>query len=176
MKQQNRFELDPERLATTDKHGNRVYLYPEDVEGKWRTRRAFFYWFLILLYLILPWVYIKGKPSLMLNIFTREFTFMGFTLHGVEPILGFLIVISLLFFIAFLTSLLGRVWCGWACPQTVFIHTIFSKVETLIEGSARARKVLDESPWTLNKILRRGLKWFIFALIFSCLFLHLYSP
>jgi hypothetical protein len=84
MTQKNRFELDPERLATTDKEGNRIYLYPEDVEGKWKDRRTLFYWFLILLYLILPWVYINDKPSLMLNIFTREFTFMGFTLHGVE--------------------------------------------------------------------------------------------
>lgn len=165
MTQKNRFELDPERLATTDKEGNRIYLYPEDVEGKWKDRRIIFYWFLILLYLILPWVYINDKPSLMLNIFTMEFTFMGFTLHGVEPILFFLIVISLLFFIAFLTSLFGRVWCGWACPQTVFIHSLFSKIETFIEGSARARKELDESSWNLNKIMRRGLKWIVFTLI-----------
>lgn len=161
----SRFELNPERLATTDESGNRVYLYPEDVVGKWKNRRTIFYWFLILLYLVLPWIYIKGKPSIMLNIFTREFVFMGFTLHGVEPILIFLVVISGLFFMALLTSIFGRVWCGWGCPQTVFIHTIFSKIETLIEGGARARKVLDESTWTTNKIIRRSLKWICFTII-----------
>jgi cytochrome c oxidase accessory protein FixG len=161
----NRFELDPERLATTDESGRRVYLYPEDVEGRWKNRRTIFYWFLIVLYLVLPWIYIKGKPALMLNIFTREFTFMGFTLHGVEPMLLFLVVISGLFLIAFLTSIFGRVWCGWGCPQTVFIQTIFSKIETLIEGGARARKALDESPWTANKIIRRSLKWICFTII-----------
>jgi cytochrome c oxidase accessory protein FixG len=165
MSTKNRFELDPERLATTNESGNRVYLYPEDVEGFWKNRRTLFYWFLILVYLVLPWVYIKGKPALMLNIFTREFTVLGFTLHGVEPILLFLVVISGLFFIAFLTSIFGRVWCGWACPQTVFIHTIFSKIETLIEGHARARKELAESPWTANKIIRRTLKWICFTIV-----------
>lgn len=161
----NRFELDPERLATTDESGQRVYLYPEDVQGQWKNRRTIFYWFLILLYLVFPWIYIKGKPALMLNIFTREFSFMGHTLHGVEPILMFLTVISGLFFIAFMTSVFGRVWCGWGCPQTVFIHSIFSKIEKAIEGSARARKALDESPWNANKIIRRSLKWICFTII-----------
>ena len=57
----NRFELDPERLATTDESGDRVYLYPEDVKGPWKNRRTIFYWVLILIYLVLPWIYIKGK-------------------------------------------------------------------------------------------------------------------
>ncbi len=161
----NRFELDPERLATTDIEGNRVYLYPEDVVGTWKNRRTYFYWCLIVLYLVLPWVYIKGKPALLINIFTREFTFMGSTLHGVEPILFFLILISGLFFIAFMTSLFGRVWCGWACPQTVFIQTIFAKIETFFEGKARARKILDESPWSAHKIMRKSAKWIVFTII-----------
>jgi cytochrome c oxidase accessory protein FixG len=160
-----RFELDSERLATTDEQGHRVYLYPEDVEGVWKNRRTVFYWFLIIVYLVLPWIYISGKPFLMINIFAREFTFMGSTLHGVEPILFFLILISGLFFMALLTSLYGRVWCGWGCPQTVFIQTIFSKIETLVEGSARARKIFDQAPWTFNKVFRRSLKWVLFTLI-----------
>lgn len=161
----NIFDLDPERLATTDEHGARVYLYPEDVKGFWKDRRQIFYWFLILLYLVLPWFNINGKPAMMIDIFNREFTFMGFTLHGVEPILFFLMVASGIFFIGFITSLLGRVWCGWACPQTVFIQSIFMKIETFFEGKARARRELDKAPWTLNKILRRSGKWIAFLLI-----------
>ena len=161
----NQFDLDKERLATTDEHGHRVYLYPEDVEGEWKNRRSLFYWFLIILYLVLPWFYINGKPALMINIFSREFTFMGSTLHGVEPILFFLILISGLFFIAFMTSLFGRVWCGWGCPQTVFIHSIFSKIDRLIEGGARARRALDREPWSLKKFSKKTLKWIIYLII-----------
>jgi len=162
LKSKNIFELDPERLATTDEYGNRVYLYPEDLKGIWKTRRKIFYWFLIILYLVLPWFYIKGKPVLMINIFKREFTVFGSTLHGVEPILFFLILASAIFFIAFVTTLFGRVWCGWACPQTVFIQTIFMKVESFIEGKARQRREFDQAPLSFNKVLRKILKWLIF--------------
>lgn len=161
----NRYELDKERLATTDATGARVYLYPEDVSGKWKDRRSLFYWFLIVLYLVLPWFYINGKPILMIDIFNREFTVMGSTLHGVEPILMFLVLISGLFFIAFMTSLFGRVWCGWGCPQTVFIQSIFMKIETLVEGRARVRRELDRAPWSLNKLLRRTIKWILYTIV-----------
>lgn len=165
MTTKNRFELDPERLATTDDKGNRIYLYPEDVKGIWKSRRDIFYVFLIALYLILPWIYINGKPALMFNIFTREFTFFGLTYHGFEPVLGFLLVASGLFFIGFMTSIFGRVWCGWACPQTVFIQSLFMKIERLIEGKARNRRALAQEPWTWEKIWKRSLKWIIFTIV-----------
>jgi cytochrome c oxidase accessory protein FixG len=161
----NIYELDPERLATTDESGNRVYLYPEDVKGVWKNRRQNLYWTLILIYLVLPWFYIKGKPFLLVDIVNREFTFFGATLHGVEPILFFLIATSGLFMIAALTSSLGRVWCGWACPQTVFIQSIFMKIESLIEGKARVRREMDAAGLTPKKAFKKILKWTIFALI-----------
>jgi cytochrome c oxidase accessory protein FixG len=161
----NIFELDPERLGTTDEHGNRVYLYPEDVKGDWGSRRKTVYWFLILLYLVLPWIYINGKPALMIDIFHQQFTVMGQTLHGVEPILFFLLAASGIFMVAFLTSLLGRVWCGWACPQTVFIQSIFWKIEAFFEGNPRQRREFDKAPWDLNKFLRRSGKWLAFLLV-----------
>ncbi len=165
MKTKNLYDLDPERLATTDEHGHRVYLYPEEVKGKWKDRRHFLYWFLIGLYLVLPWFNINGRPALQVDIFNREFSFLGSTLHGVEPILFFLMLASGLFFIAFMTSLLGRVWCGWACPQTVFIQSIFWKIEQLVEGKARARRKLDAENWSGLKLFKRGVKWILFFLV-----------
>ncbi len=161
----NRFELDSERLGTVDEYGNRVYLHPEDVKGFWKDKRDIVYWVLIALYLILPWIYIKNKPALLIDIFNREFTFMGSTFYGVDPILFFLIVISLIFFIAAATSLFGRVWCGWGCPQTVFITSLFLKIEAFIEGSARERRALDESPLSLKKALKKSIKWLLFTII-----------
>ena len=161
----NRFELDEERLATTDEHGNRVYLYPEDVQGKWKDRRHIVYWILIVVYLFVPWIYIKGKPALLIDIINREFTFIGFTFYGLDPILFFLFAISSLFFIAFMTSLFGRVWCGWGCPQTVFIQALFLKIETFFEGSARERRALELAPMSLSKITKKSLKWIVFTII-----------
>jgi cytochrome c oxidase accessory protein FixG len=161
----NRYDLDPERLATTDEHGNRVYLHPEDVKGRWKDRRKLVYWGLILLYLVLPWFSINGKPALLIDLVHREFTVLGFTLHGMEPILFFLMLAAGLFFIAFMTSLFGRVWCGWGCPQTVFIQAIFLNIERLIEGKARQREQLEAAPWDLEKIGKRLLKWLIYLLI-----------
>lgn len=165
MKTKNIFELDPERLATTDENGHRVYLYPEDVKGKWKKRRTYFYWFLLILYLVLPWFYLNGKPAILIDVVKNEFTFMGQTLHGIEPILFFILVASGLFIIATVTSLYGRVWCGWACPQTVFIQSIFMKIEALTEGKARQRREMAQGSWTLNRIARKSLKWFLFTII-----------
>ena len=165
VEKKSQFELDAERLATTDEHGHRVYLYPEDVEGKWKTRRERFYHFLIVLYLILPWIKINGRPSIQLDIFNREFTFFGHTIFGVEPIFIFLTLISGLFIVAAITSLYGRVWCGWGCPQTVFIQSIFMKIERWIEGSARARRELDKAPMSTSKFFKKSAKWILFAII-----------
>lgn len=161
----NIFDLDPERLATTDENGRRIYLHPEEVKGVWHTRRTAVYWFLIGLYLVLPWININGKPALQFDIFHREFTFLGGTIHGVQPVLIFLFLISTLFFVAFMTSVFGRVWCGWACPQTVFIQSIFMKIESLIEGTPKQRRDLDLAPMSSIKVMKRSLKWIIFLVI-----------
>ncbi len=165
MKSKNVFDLDPERLATTDEHGHRVYLFPEDVRGAWKARRTVLYWLLILFYLTLPWIYVGGRPALLIDLGRAELTFFGTTFRGVEPVLLFLFVASGLFFIACLTSLYGRVWCGWACPQTVFIQNIFLRLEALAEGSARKRRELASGPWTANRVLRKALKWFLFTVV-----------
>lgn len=161
----NIFDLDPERLSTTDENGHRVFLHPESVTGKWQQRRNLVFWFLIGFYLVLPWINVNNRPALQVDIFNREFTFLGGTIHGVEPVLMFLAAVSGLFFIAFLTSVFGRVWCGWSCPQTVFIQSIFLKIERFIEGTPKKQRDLDTSAWTLEKIFKRGLKWFVFLLI-----------
>ena len=102
---------------------------------------------------------------MLIDIIKREFTFFGSTFFGVDPILFFLITVSLLFFIASITSIWGRVWCGWACPQTVFIQSIFLKIEALIEGNARERRNLENAPLSAQKLLKKFFKWVLFSLI-----------
>lgn len=160
----NPFNLHEERLATTDADGHRVYLYPEDVKGKWRNRRNLFYYFLIGLYLILPWINIGGKQSILLDLIKREFTFFGTTFYGHDAPALIFVFLGFVFTIGFITSIWGRVWCGWACPQTVFIDAIYQKIEILVEGSARNRMKLAKAPWTSEKLFKRILKWTLFIL------------
>ena len=160
----NKYERHETRLATTDEKGHRVYLYPEDIKGFWRKWRTQVYWTLIAIYLILPWIHIGGKQSILLNIGDREFTFFAHTFYGHDAPLLIFILLGVPLVIGFITSLYGRVWCGWACPQTVFIDAIFSKLEKLVEGKARQREKLDKSPWTLKKFSLKSLKWFLFSI------------
>ncbi len=158
-------QLHETRLGTTDEKGNRVYIHPEDITGKWKTRRTSLYWFLIILYLVLPWIYVDGKQWVLLDIPKREFTIFGTVFYGHDGPLLFFLLLGFIILMAFITSIWGRVWCGWACPQTVFIDTLFRKIERIVEGKARARKKLDESPWNLEKFTKRSLKWFFFIII-----------
>lgn len=161
----NRFELHEERLGTTDEKGHRVYLYPEDIKGIWRHRRDFFYWTLIVLYLVLPWTRFGGKQTILLNIGAREFTLFGQTFFASDLPLLLILILGGLFLIGFITSIWGRVWCGWACPQTVFIDAIYRKIEILVEGKARARAALAAAPWTKEKVFKRILKWTLYLIV-----------
>jgi cytochrome c oxidase accessory protein FixG len=161
----NKFELHDERLASTDEAGHRVYIHPENIKGKWRDRRTLFYSFLVILYLVLPWIHFKGKQIILLNIPAREFTFFGATFFAHDAPLFLLILLAFVFTMGLLTSVLGRVWCGWGCPQTVFIDLIYGRIEQLVEGKARARQKLQEMPWNLEKISKKSLKWFLFTIV-----------
>ncbi|MBC98573.1 MAG: cytochrome c oxidase accessory protein CcoG [Halobacteriovoraceae bacterium] len=161
----NRYHLHEERLASTDDQGHRVYIHPEDVTGFWRTQRTKVYWFLILIYLVLPWINWDNKQIVLLNIPLREFTFFGTTFYAHDAPLILLVLLGFVFTMGFITSIWGRVWCGWACPQTVFIDTLFLKVEKLIEGKSRARQKLDSSPISFEKVYKKSLKWLAFTFI-----------
>ncbi|EQC43053.1 cytochrome c oxidase accessory protein CcoG [Bacteriovorax sp. BSW11_IV] len=161
----NKFELHESRLATTGEHGERVYIHPEDVKGVWRNRRTVFYWFLIFLYMVLPWINIGGKQSILLDIPGREFTFFGNTFLAHNAPLLIFVFLGFVFTIGFITSIWGRVWCGWACPQTVFIDTIYRKIESFIEGNARQRQKLSAAPMSFEKLWKKSIKWVLFLIV-----------
>lgn len=158
-------ELHKERLATTDQEGKRLYLYPEKIQGEYKNRREIFYSFLIFLYLILPWTRVGGLQTLLIDIPKREFIFFGQIFYGHDAPLLFFLFAFIALFIAFITALWGRVWCGWACPQTVFIHAIFIKIDEFFEGDARERRELDRAPLSPSKILIKSLKWATYLII-----------
>lgn len=161
----NRNEYHESRLATTDEHGHRVTLYPEDIKGIWKKRRRFIYSILIGIYLILPWIYIGGKQIILLNLPKREFYIFGMTFYGHDGPLIIFLILAFVLGIAFVTSIWGRVWCGWACPQTVFIDSIYRVIDRMVEGNARARRKLDEAPMSGIKFTKKSLKWFLYIIV-----------
>lgn len=158
-------QLPETRLATTDKDGHRVYIHTQDVKGKWNNLRKKIFWILISFYLILPWIYWNGRQVVKLDLPAREFYIFGSTFYGHDGPLLIYIILGFLFFISFVTSLWGRVWCGYACPQTVFIESIYRVIEKWVEGSARKRQKLHEQKWNLEKIGKRSLKWILYLLV-----------
>lgn len=172
-------ELDENRLATTTDDGSRVYLYPEEVKGKWNNRRNFVYFFLIAIYLVLPWMKINGHQAILLHIKNREFFILGGHFYAHNIPLVFILLVSFILGIGLVTALKGRIWCGWACPQTVFIEGVFRKIEYFIEGNYRKRIKLDKAPLSFEKVWKKSAKWFLFtafSLIISHSFVAYFVP
>jgi cytochrome c oxidase accessory protein FixG len=167
-------------VTTINADGSRYYLHPSDVRGRFTTARKLFGLLLIAIYAALPWIPINGNPALFLDIETRQFHIFGLTLVPQDLWVLFFCITGLGFALFFLTSLLGRLWCGWACPYTVFLDHIFRRIERLIEGDAPARKQLDSAPWGGAKIFKRvakhtfyGISAFLIAQIFLSYFVSL---
>jgi cytochrome c oxidase accessory protein FixG len=157
--------LPEKRLGTTDELGARVYIHPQDVKGKWKDRRNIIYWILISIYLVLPWIYYGGKQVILLNIPKREFYMFGTVFYGHDGPILIHLLLGFIFFISFITAIWGRVWCGFACPQTVFIESLFRFVERIVEGSAKRRDRLQAGGWGVEKVIKRTIKWGVFLVL-----------
>ncbi len=151
-------------VTTIAADGSHVYLHPADVRGRFTLARRISAIFLIGLYLALPWIQINGHPAVFLDIADRRFHLFGVTLAFQDLWLLFFLITGLGFTLYFITSLLGRVWCGWACPQTVFLDHVFRRIERWVEGDAPTRRQLDAAPWTQAKVIRRVIKHALYIL------------
>ena len=160
-------------VTTIRADGSRRMLHPADVRGVFTTARRWFAWVLVAVYLSLPWIRIGGNPAVFLDIAGRRFHLFGLTLAFQDAWLLFFLITGLGFGLFFVTALLGRVWCGWACPQTVFLEHVFRPIERWIEGDAVARRQLDAAPWNAAKVARRGFKQVVFFLL-TAVIAHLF--
>lgn len=161
----NILESPEEVLSTLGKDGKRKWMYPTLSEGVWLTRRTVVGWALIVLFMALPLIPIGGKPAVFLDVANREFTFFGGTLYATDTLVLMLFLLSVFVSVFFATALLGRAWCGWGCPQTVYMEFVFRPIERLIEGNERARRKADEGPDTLDKTARKVAKYAAFTAV-----------
>lgn len=161
-------------LTSIRDDGSRRFLYPADVKGAYTTRRMIFFAILIAVYALLPWIQINGQPAVFLDAASRRFHLFGMTFVAQDFWLVFFIITGLAFSLFFVTALLGRIWCGYACPQTVFLEGVFRRIERWIEGDAVKRERLAKAPWTPDKITRRVIKhglYLAIALVIAHLFI-----
>ena len=162
-----------ETVTTINQDGSHRVLYPADVRGRFATGRRYSALVLIGIYLLLPWIPVNGYPAVFLDVADRRFHLFGLTLAAQDAWLLFFGVTGLGFSLFFLTALFGRLWCGWACPQTVFLDHVFRRIERWTDGDATERRALAAAPWTADKFLRRLAKHALYAVV-ALLITHLF--
>jgi polyferredoxin len=134
-------------LATLEQDGRRRWLRPKPSDGPWWRRRLVVAWTLIVLYTVIPWTTVGGMPTILLDLVERKFVFFGAVFRPTETLLFALLFLSVFFGIFLLTAVFGRVWCGWACPQTVYMEFVYRPLERLFLGKAYANPKASVSPW-----------------------------
>ncbi len=155
----------PERPTTMDEQGRRRWVYPAAAPGPFMTFRTLVAWVLIAIMVALPWLRVGGMPAVLLEIPTRRFVLFGHIFWPQDGIYLVFLLLGLALALFFFTALAGRVWCGWACPQTVFMEAAFRRIEEWIEGDHHQRLRRDAAPLTLGKAARKTLKHGVFLLL-----------
>jgi len=151
--------------ATSNIKPRREWIYAKKPGGKWFNRRQWIGYSLLAFFLIAPFVKIAGEPLLLFNIIERKFVLFGSVFWPQDlHIFVFGMLIAMVCIVLF-TTVYGRVWCGWACPQTIFMELVFRRIEFLIEGDWLQQKKLDKVPNTTAKYAKKGLKHAVFLLI-----------
>ncbi|HET8710595.1 MAG TPA: cytochrome c oxidase accessory protein CcoG, partial [Spongiibacteraceae bacterium] len=171
-------QLAPAEVGELDLYQRREKIYTRKIEGFFQRLRLYTGWPLLIGYFLVPWLNWGDRPAVLFDLPARKFYIFGFTFWPQDfPMLAWLLIIAAWSLFA-VTVWLGRVWCGYTCPQTVWT-AIFMWAEQVAEGSRNQRIKLDKSPWTLNKIARKVLKhgmWIGFAFLTGLTFIGYFSP
>jgi len=154
-----------DRLYTIGEGGKRKWVYAAIPAGRYTLWRNIAGLLLLALFYAIPFIRVGGEPFLLLNVLERKFVIFGMIMWPQDTYLLGIATITFIVFIILFTVVYGRVWCGWACPQTVFMEIIFRRVETWIDGSPMQQKALKAQPMNLNKFFRRVFKFLVFLII-----------
>lgn len=154
-----------DRIATIDEEGKRKWIYPKKPSGNFHKWRSYLSWFLLVLLFSTPFIKINGNPLLMMNVIDRKFVIFGQIFWPQDFYLFVIGTIAFIVFIALFTVVYGRVFCGWVCPQTIFMEMVFRKIEYWIEGDWQKQRKLDQMPWNAEKIRKKVGKHIIFFVL-----------
>ncbi len=154
-----------DKLTTVDEKGKRVWLYPKKPKGRFTNKRKILAFILLAFLYTGPFIKVHGEPLLMFNILQRKFIIFGMIFYPQDFHLIVLSFITLIIFIVLFTVIYGRIFCGWICPQTIFMEFVFRRIEYWIEGDAAAQRRLNKQPMNFEKFRKKTLKHAIFYLI-----------
>ena len=152
-------------ISTIDSQGKRIFVHPKKPKGRFYNRRRVVGWLLLGILFLVPFMKYNGSPLFLFNVLKREFILFGVHFWPQDSYLFAIAMLSLLVGIVLFTAVYGRLWCGWTCPQTVFMEVLFRPIEYLIDGDYKAQMKLRESKWDLNKTWKRLLKNGIYLLL-----------
>lgn len=146
----------------TVKDGKRVWIFAQKPKGDLYTKRTLLSIAYLIIFFSLPFIKIHGDPPFLLNLLERKFILFGVVFWPQDLFLFVLGFLTFIVFIVLFTVVFGRVFCGWACPQTIFMEMVFRKIEYWIEGSANEQKALNKQAWNPEKIRKKSLKIILF--------------
>ena len=152
-------------ISTISEEGKRSWIFPKKPSGKFYTYRKYVSYVLLIFLFAAPFVKVNGNQFLMFNVLERKFNIFGFPFWPQDFHLFVISMIIGVIFIALFTVAFGRIFCGWMCPQTIFMEMVFRRIEYWIDGDRGAQIRLDRAPWNAQKIRKRLLKWSIFFII-----------
>lgn len=154
-----------DKISTIGTDGRRMYIHPKKPKGKFTNWRNIIGLILMIMLVGFPLLKINGEPFVMLNFLERKFVIFGVIFWPQDTFIMMLMMVSFLVFILLFTATFGRLFCGWACPQTIFLELIFRRIEFWIDGDGNKQKRLANQSWNGEKIRKRLLKWTIFYII-----------
>ncbi len=161
-------------ISTVDAHGKRIWVYPKKPQGFFTKWRSYVSWVLLVILVGMPFIRIGGEPLFLFDVLGRKFILFGQLFTPQDFHLFVFAMLTLMVFVILFTVVFGRIFCGWICPQTIFMEGVFRKIEYWIEGDANAQRRLNASPWTGQKIWKKGLKYVLFygvAILIANIFL-----
>lgn len=151
-----------DHIATAEKDGRRKWIYPRQVTGQFYRWRTWFSWLLLAVMFAGPFITIRGNPLLMMNIVERKFVVLGQIFWPQDMIIFAIAILVFFTGVIIFTAAFGRLWCGWACPQTVMMEMVFRKIEYAIEGDAHQQRALNQARWNVEKVFKKISKHAIF--------------
>lgn len=154
-----------DKISTVDGAGKRNWIYPKIPKGNFTNARNFVSLILLIILFAGPFIKINGHPLLLLDFIGRKFFIFGIPFWPQDLHLFGIALITLVVFIVLFTAIFGRIFCGWMCPQTIFMESVFRKIEHWIEGGPSKQRKLNAAPWTSVKVFKKGFKGLIFFAI-----------